>query len=263
MFHKLGVPVLGIVENMSVLPVPGLRPRRARVRRGGGRRTAEELGVPFLGRSRSTRRSSRAATTGGRWCSSGRSRQSRSPSPPGARRSSSARGLSGRVRRRRRRRLSSPVQRTESGLLVVADVDRRPALVGAEHHGHLAVAPSSLPLTTPPSSPRLRVRVHADREAGSLELRSVELRPPAPTRSVTLSWKPPLAGRRCSTTCGLAWTSAPGYTGTQDGRLGRRLDPVSASTPPRPRSPDRPHPSAPVASIVTSPSAVVNPSRPP
>jgi ATP-binding protein involved in chromosome partitioning len=50
MFQKVEVPVLGIVENMSYFTPPDLPDRRYYIfGRGGGRRTAEELGVPFLG----------------------------------------------------------------------------------------------------------------------------------------------------------------------------------------------------------------------
>ncbi|HWE40112.1 MAG TPA: Mrp/NBP35 family ATP-binding protein [Isosphaeraceae bacterium] len=48
MFRKLNVPLLGMVENMSFLDVPGGE-RLYPFGHGGARRKAEELGVPFLG----------------------------------------------------------------------------------------------------------------------------------------------------------------------------------------------------------------------
>jgi len=48
MFRKLNVPILGIVENMSYLDVPGAEPLDI-FGRGGGRRMAEKFEVPFLG----------------------------------------------------------------------------------------------------------------------------------------------------------------------------------------------------------------------
>jgi len=50
MFEKVSVPVLGIIENMSYFTPPDLPDRRYYVfGSGGGKRTAEELGVDFLG----------------------------------------------------------------------------------------------------------------------------------------------------------------------------------------------------------------------
>ena len=50
MFEKVNVPVLGIVENMSYFTPPELPDRKYYIfGEGGGRRTAEELGVDFLG----------------------------------------------------------------------------------------------------------------------------------------------------------------------------------------------------------------------
>ncbi len=50
MFEKVDVPVLGIVENMSYFTPPELPDKRYYLfGKGGGRRTAEELGVEFLG----------------------------------------------------------------------------------------------------------------------------------------------------------------------------------------------------------------------
>ncbi|MGE5234908.1 MAG: iron-sulfur cluster carrier protein ApbC [Acidobacteriota bacterium] len=49
MFRKVNVPVLGLVENMSVYICPSCGHREAIFKEGGGRRTADQLGVPFLG----------------------------------------------------------------------------------------------------------------------------------------------------------------------------------------------------------------------
>ena len=49
MFERVNVPVLGIVENMSWFVCDGCDKRHYIFRRGGGRRVAESLGVPFLG----------------------------------------------------------------------------------------------------------------------------------------------------------------------------------------------------------------------
>jgi ATP-binding protein involved in chromosome partitioning len=50
MFEKVNVPVLGIVENMSYFVPPDLPDRKYYIfGQGGGRRTADELGVDFLG----------------------------------------------------------------------------------------------------------------------------------------------------------------------------------------------------------------------
>jgi ATP-binding protein involved in chromosome partitioning len=50
MFEKVNVPVLGIIENMSYFAPPDLPDRRYHIfGRGGGKRTADELGVDFLG----------------------------------------------------------------------------------------------------------------------------------------------------------------------------------------------------------------------
>lgn len=49
MFRQLRVPVLGIVENMSYFLCPHCSERTEIFRHGGGRKTAEELGVPYLG----------------------------------------------------------------------------------------------------------------------------------------------------------------------------------------------------------------------
>ncbi|MGC8915520.1 MAG: Mrp/NBP35 family ATP-binding protein [Thermoanaerobaculum sp.] len=49
MFQKVNVKVLGVVENMSAFVCPHCGYRTEIFKAGGGRRTAEELGVPFLG----------------------------------------------------------------------------------------------------------------------------------------------------------------------------------------------------------------------
>lgn len=49
MFDKLKVPVFGIVENMSYFLCPSCHHRADIFSTGGGKKAAEELGVPFLG----------------------------------------------------------------------------------------------------------------------------------------------------------------------------------------------------------------------
>jgi ATP-binding protein involved in chromosome partitioning len=49
MFHQVRVPILGIVENMSYLSCPHCQERIDVFSHGGGRRTAEEMNVHFLG----------------------------------------------------------------------------------------------------------------------------------------------------------------------------------------------------------------------
>jgi ATP-binding protein involved in chromosome partitioning len=49
MFRKVGVPVLGIVENMSFFQCPHCGTRTDIFGHGGARQEAERLGVPFLG----------------------------------------------------------------------------------------------------------------------------------------------------------------------------------------------------------------------
>jgi ATP-binding protein involved in chromosome partitioning len=50
MFEKVGVPILGIVENMSFFTPPDLPDRKYHLfGQGGGERVAKELGVDFLG----------------------------------------------------------------------------------------------------------------------------------------------------------------------------------------------------------------------
>ena len=48
MFHQVRVPILGIVENMSFLNCPHCHERIDVFSYGGGRRTAQEMQVPFL-----------------------------------------------------------------------------------------------------------------------------------------------------------------------------------------------------------------------
>jgi ATP-binding protein involved in chromosome partitioning len=50
MFRKVNVPVIGVVENMSSFVCPQCGHETAIFKHGGGERTAEVLGVPFLGR---------------------------------------------------------------------------------------------------------------------------------------------------------------------------------------------------------------------
>ncbi len=49
MFKKVEIPVLGVVENMSYYVCPGCGHHDEIFSRGGGRKLAETLGVPFLG----------------------------------------------------------------------------------------------------------------------------------------------------------------------------------------------------------------------
>ena len=49
MFEKVNVPILGIIENMSYFVCTHCGQRENIFDNGGGRRAAEELGVPFLG----------------------------------------------------------------------------------------------------------------------------------------------------------------------------------------------------------------------
>jgi ATP-binding protein involved in chromosome partitioning len=49
MFRKVNVPVLGIIENMSYYMCPHCGEREEIFGHGGGKKTAEMLGVPFLG----------------------------------------------------------------------------------------------------------------------------------------------------------------------------------------------------------------------
>jgi ATP-binding protein involved in chromosome partitioning len=49
MFEKLGVPILGVIENMSYFACPYCGERTAIFRADGGVKTSEKLGVSFLG----------------------------------------------------------------------------------------------------------------------------------------------------------------------------------------------------------------------
>jgi ATP-binding protein involved in chromosome partitioning len=49
MFHQVKVPILGIVENMSYLICPHCQERVDVFSYGGGRRTAQQMQVHFLG----------------------------------------------------------------------------------------------------------------------------------------------------------------------------------------------------------------------
>ncbi len=49
MFRNLHVPILGLVENMSFFECPSCQHRTEVFRHGGGKRTAEQMDVPFLG----------------------------------------------------------------------------------------------------------------------------------------------------------------------------------------------------------------------
>ncbi|HYO83683.1 MAG TPA: Mrp/NBP35 family ATP-binding protein [Bryobacteraceae bacterium] len=49
MFRQVRVDVIGIVENMSYMQVPGTSQRIDVFGQGGGKRTAEAMGIPFLG----------------------------------------------------------------------------------------------------------------------------------------------------------------------------------------------------------------------
>jgi ATP-binding protein involved in chromosome partitioning len=50
MYQKLNIPVLGLIENMSYFVCPSCAHESDIFGRGGGEKTAAELGVPFLGR---------------------------------------------------------------------------------------------------------------------------------------------------------------------------------------------------------------------
>ena len=49
MFSQVRVPILGMIENMSYLIAPGSGERIDVFGQGGGKRTAEQMNVPFLG----------------------------------------------------------------------------------------------------------------------------------------------------------------------------------------------------------------------
>jgi ATP-binding protein involved in chromosome partitioning len=50
MYQKLTIPVLGLIENMSYFACPSCGHESDIFGRGGGERTAREMGVPFIGR---------------------------------------------------------------------------------------------------------------------------------------------------------------------------------------------------------------------
>ncbi len=64
MFRKVGVPVFGIVENMSYFVCPCCGTETDIFSRGGGRRVAEALGAPFLGELPLDPRTRRGGDTG-------------------------------------------------------------------------------------------------------------------------------------------------------------------------------------------------------
>jgi ATP-binding protein involved in chromosome partitioning len=66
MFHKVNVPILGIVENMSYFTTPS-GDRVEIFGHGGGASEAQRQGVPLLGESLYSRRLERAVTRGCRW----------------------------------------------------------------------------------------------------------------------------------------------------------------------------------------------------
>jgi ATP-binding protein involved in chromosome partitioning len=49
MFRKVNIPVLGMVENMSYFMCPGCSKRYDIFGAGGAKRTADQMGIPFLG----------------------------------------------------------------------------------------------------------------------------------------------------------------------------------------------------------------------
>lgn len=49
MFQKVGVPIIGVIENMSYFNCPHCQGRSEIFSHGGGRKKAEEMKVPFLG----------------------------------------------------------------------------------------------------------------------------------------------------------------------------------------------------------------------
>jgi ATP-binding protein involved in chromosome partitioning len=50
MYQKLNIPMLGLIENMSYFACPNCQHESEIFGRGGGERTAQAMGVPFLGR---------------------------------------------------------------------------------------------------------------------------------------------------------------------------------------------------------------------
>ena len=49
MFQQVRVPILGMVENMSYLLCPHCNERIDVFSHGGGRKTADQMNIPFLG----------------------------------------------------------------------------------------------------------------------------------------------------------------------------------------------------------------------
>jgi ATP-binding protein involved in chromosome partitioning len=49
MFHKLNVPIVGVIENMSYLQCPHCGERTHIFGKGGGQRVSEKFNVPFVG----------------------------------------------------------------------------------------------------------------------------------------------------------------------------------------------------------------------
>jgi ATP-binding protein involved in chromosome partitioning len=49
MFHKLNVPIVGVIENMSYLQCPHCGERTHIFGKGGGQRVSEKFNVPFIG----------------------------------------------------------------------------------------------------------------------------------------------------------------------------------------------------------------------
>jgi ATP-binding protein involved in chromosome partitioning len=49
MFQQVRVPILGMVENMSYLLCPHCQERIDVFSHGGGRKTADQMNIPFLG----------------------------------------------------------------------------------------------------------------------------------------------------------------------------------------------------------------------
>jgi ATP-binding protein involved in chromosome partitioning len=49
MFHKLNVPIVGVIENMSYLTCPHCGERTHIFGKGGGQRVSEKFNVPFIG----------------------------------------------------------------------------------------------------------------------------------------------------------------------------------------------------------------------
>jgi len=67
MFAQVRVEILGIVENMSYLIIPGTNEKLDVFGSGAGKKTAQSMGVHFLARSRSIRRSGLGAIRAVRW----------------------------------------------------------------------------------------------------------------------------------------------------------------------------------------------------